>query len=181
MQMATDERNATHVMVDLETMASSYDAAIVSVGAVVFTFDGGVTDKFYERVSLQSSVDLGLTMSPATVLWWLQQSDGARNELTQATTVTLRQALESFSSLLAPIEQPRLWGNGATFDNVILRNAYDRCGLKAPWSHTKDRCYRTVKNMYDLHGSLRPSNPAAHNALADAETQAMHLIRIMNQ
>lgn len=159
------------VMLDLETMSTESNAAIISIGAVRFTPER-VTDKFYAIVDLQSSVDLGGDCSVSTFRWWLKQSDEARAEF-EKTGHTLCTALQDFTKWLGTGAE--VWGNGAAFDNVILANAYKRAGLAVPWDFRADRCYRTVVD-------LRPSVPAiarggvAHNAVDDAEYQALHLI-----
>lgn len=175
------DNNAVHAMVDLETMSSSSNAAIVSIGAVVFTIEDGIFDQHYSVISLQSSLDVGLEMSASTVMWWMEQDEAARKALTPKVTHTLSAALVSLSSQLLPHKDIRVWGNGATFDNVILRNAYNKAGIAAPWSYRHDRCYRTVRSMLDTEGELKPENTAKHNALADAECQALHLIAMLRR
>jgi exodeoxyribonuclease VIII len=69
-----------------------------------------------------------------------------------------------------------VWGNGATFDNVILSNAYKAAGLERPWGRFGDRCYRTLKN---LHPDVKMHRIGEHHhALADAVTQGLHLVDI---
>ena len=52
---------AKHLMVDLETLATSPDAAILTIGAVLFDpYSTRVYDKFYTRVNLESTTDLGM-------------------------------------------------------------------------------------------------------------------------
>ena len=169
------------VMVDLETMSTSHDAAIVAIGAVAFNVSTGKmcdTD-FYCTVDLQSSIDTGGKVDGATVMWWLKQGDEARAALANSPR-SLATALLGFNVFVNQFtvgrEKARVWGNGATFDNVVLASAYRRCGLELPWSFRNDRCYRTMK-------ALRPSVTVenvgvAHNALHDALYQASHLIAI---
>lgn len=167
--------DGTHVMVDLETLGTGSNAVIISIGAVEFTVAGGAGRDFYMNVDPQSCVDAGLKIDPDTVMWWMKQSDEARRVFSQDVSNPLSRALLYFSDWFP--QGACLWGNGATFDNVILSNAYKAVGLKQPWSYRADRCYRTLKNLYpqvlpdDLGG-------VAHNALADARYQAAHLIKI---
>ena len=70
-----------HVMLDLETMGTGPTAAITAIGAVAFSVEAGITDTFYKKVDLESSVRNGGTMDPGTVIWWLGQSDAARKEM----------------------------------------------------------------------------------------------------
>lgn len=170
------------VMVDLETMGSGNQSAIVSIGA--FKFDlytpqgpEQIEDlqRFYVNVSLKSSMAAGLKADPDTIMWWMGQDAAARSKLT-SSPLDLQAALHQFAAFMNG--GFFLWGNGATFDNVILRNAYDAAGIKTPWHYTKDMCYRTYKN---LHGKAVPfvREGTAHNALDDAITQALHLQKIM--
>jgi exodeoxyribonuclease VIII len=72
-----------------------------------------------------------------------------------------------------------VWGNGATFDNVILANAYDACRIRRPWKYYADMCFRTVRNQYP-HVQVKRQG-THHNALDDALTQAHHLQAIYKE
>lgn len=168
------------VMLDLETMGNGSYAAIVTIGAVWFnlneqdTFDEIADNrKFYAHVNLQSSLDAGLKVDGSTIVWWLGQSESARRELTDIPGGDLKHVLDMFSLRLHP--DHILWGNGATFDNVILRNAFKSCGLTFPLSHSKDRCYRTLNKLFPLPFENYGTH---HNALDDAISQAIHLQKI---
>ena len=165
----------THIMLDLETMGNSSNAAIVAIGAVKFDVANGITDTFYLKVDLESAVALGGKMDPSTVIWWLGQNAEARKEM-QNGGLRIMQALVQFSDWVGDEHQARVWGNGAAFDNVILTSAYKNAGFAAPWRHWNDRCYRTIKAMYPDVPKVLPT--VAHHALADAEAQARHLIAI---
>jgi len=75
-----------HVMIDLETLGNTTNAAFIALGAVVFDPnkpDGGVYDMpktYYERVDWESACK-GRSISPSTVKWWMQQSNDARTEV----------------------------------------------------------------------------------------------------
>ncbi len=160
-------------MIDLETMGTVSNSAIVSIGAVKFT--NKILDSFYCNVDLQSCIDVGLKCDGDTILWWLKQSKQARFSLS-INPNTLQEALVSLSNWMGQCYE--VWGNGATFDNVILSNAYFAVGLPQPWHWTKDRCYRTVRN---LHPNITHTRKGVyHNALDDAIYQAEHLIKILN-
>lgn len=168
----------THVMVDLETMGTGNEAAIVSIGAVKFDPMGsGIDDAFYVGVSLDSSVAFGLKIDPGTVLWWMdKERDTARKALLASDFVDLPTALEGLAMWIGDGPVP-VWGNGATFDNVILRNAYNKVGLDCPWAFYNDRCYRTLKNL--APNIDRPELGTLHQALNDATVQAQHMQQIV--
>lgn len=163
-----------HVMIDLETMGTHYNAPIVAIGACVFTEDG-LGETFYQPISLASAVEHGAEMDPNTVIWWMQQSDDARNEVILASG-DMTEALAGFRRWIESLgELEGVWGNGASFDNVILTQAYRRQGENAPWPFFKDRCYRTVKSFSKVKMERVGTH---HNAVDDALSQAAHLIRI---
>jgi hypothetical protein len=168
---------ALNVMVDLETLGKGSNACVLSIGAVVFTPHGVTDDKFYIRVDEESCVRAGLEIDASTVMWWLKQSDAARRELTARTGISIISALSAFTAWYP--EGAVFWGNGATFDNVILSNAYKAIGFEKPWPYWGDRCYRTMKAMYP-EVTADPFSGVAHNALDDAVHQANHLIKIAN-
>lgn len=172
-----------HIMLDLETMGTGRNAAIVAIGAVEFelTKTGGqLGDSFYQCISLESSMAAGGQVDASTVLWWLKQSDAARAMFAQPS-LHHGEALGEFSAWMFNCGDPknlRVWGNGASFDNVILASAYRRAGLKLPWNSFNDRCYRTVKSMHPGAPAIQRTG-THHNALDDAVNQANHLIAML--
>jgi exodeoxyribonuclease VIII len=165
----------SEVMVDLETLGNGSNAVIISIGACAFDpASGRIESEFYTNVDPQSCVDAGLKMDVSTVMWWMKQSDEARAAFLRPN-VPLPLALDMFKGWYP--QGAALWGNGATFDNVILSNAYTLVGVNRPWHYTKDRCYRTLK-------ALRPDIKqdkvgVAHNALDDAKYQALHASKLL--
>lgn len=76
----------------------------------------------------------------------------------------------------------KVWGNGATFDNVILRGAYERAGQVCPWQFWNDHDVRTIVTLGRVVGfdpkRDMPFDGIAHNALADARHQAKYVSAI---
>lgn len=168
---------ATHVMIDLETMGVQPGAAIVALGAVAFSAEGGILDTFYNTIDLASAIHAGGQIDASTVVWWMAQGDEARKELTKKSP-PLQQVLQEFAIWLggkSPVAG--IWGNGAGFDNVILRQTYRRAKLKEPWHFAMDRCFRTMAAVFPDAKRVKPA--LAHNALEDARAQALTLIEIM--
>lgn len=170
-----------HVMIDIETMGVGPDAPIVAIGAVGF-HSGGLVGGLYYPCDLHSAVQTGAVMDPSTVLWWMKQSDEARKLFTDTQNAddlvglnTALYELRKFITDLGP-DLRGVWGNGATFDNVIVRRAYERLDMTTPWPFWLDRCYRTVKNMFPTIEMEREGTH--HNAADDARSQALHLIAI---
>lgn len=71
---------------------------------------------------------------------------------------------------------------GSTFDNVILRGAYERAGKICPWLFWNDHDVRTLVNLgrsigFDPKKDM-PFIGDQHNALADARHQAKYVSAI---
>jgi hypothetical protein len=170
-----------HLMIDLETMDNKPTSAIASIGAVFFNPETGeMGEQFYQRVSLSSCVEHGLTIGADTVQWWMRQDAEARSELLNDDCIDLPLALaclEAFISEHADPTHVQVWGNGAAFDNVILRNAAEKCGYTDPlWIYWNDRDVRTVIELSKTLGlnvrNIIKFEGVQHHALYDAVHQA---------
>lgn len=177
-----------HVMVDLETMGKKSDAPIVSIGAVIFDPETGfLGETFYKVVSLESAVSWGAEIDPSTVIWWMKQSSEARSEIANDNAIQLDDALLQFSEFVfenipGGCETAQIWGNGATFDNTVLRSSFERACLDCPWDYRNDRDVRTMVELgkaigFDAKSSI-PFEGERHNALADAQHQARYVSAI---
>jgi exodeoxyribonuclease VIII len=168
-----------NIMVDLETMGTGSNAAIVSIGAVEFDFEKNKVGKeFYQVVSLSDDDESGIR-DKSTEAWWNKQSEEARFVLT-LPGLHISEALKEFTKFVCSCGSQRnvkIWGNGSDFDNVILVNAYRRCNLSLPWEYWNHRCYRTVKNLFKDVKMVRSGTH--HNALDDAKSQAEHLLMML--
>jgi DNA polymerase III epsilon subunit-like protein len=91
--------SGTHVMVDLETLATTSQAAIISIGAVKFTADK-ITDTLYSNILASSSAKRGLTIDPDTVKWWTEPSQDARDAL-EVNPRDLKDVLVDFSQWIS--------------------------------------------------------------------------------
>ena len=171
--------NQQHVMLDLETMSVKPNAAIVAIGACKFSLPYviDVYPAFYQQVSLESSMAAGLAVDADTILWWLQQSDAARKTTFEGDDVVpVDVALKRFVHWLGLTDEILMWGNGANFDNVIIRSAFNAVSVVVPWHYRNDRCYRTACKL--LPKLKFGGSGIKHNALDDALAQARHLQKV---
>ncbi|MCZ9596767.1 3'-5' exoribonuclease [Klebsiella quasipneumoniae] len=177
-----------HVMVDLETMGKKNNAPIVAIGAVVFDpATGSIGESFYKVVCLESSVNWGAVIDPSTVIWWLKQSSEARSAIVNDDAIPLQDALLQFREFVSDnvaggSKMAQVWGNGASFDNSILRSSYDCIAEDYPWEYWNDRDVRTMVELgqaisFDPKTTI-PFEGSRHNALADAIHQARYVSAI---
>ncbi|HCC7842253.1 TPA: 3'-5' exoribonuclease [Citrobacter freundii] len=186
----TDPLNAfyTHLMIDMETMGNSPDAPIVSIGAVFFDPSTGNTGaEFYRVVSLESSMSFGMKPDAARIQWWLKQSSEARSAILVDEAMGLRESLELLADFIAEnaangSHTVQLWGNGCSFDNVILRRAHALTETPFAVPFRNDRDVRTMVELgksvginprYDI-----PFEGDMHNALSDARHQVKYVSAI---
>ncbi|EIW9047841.1 exonuclease [Klebsiella pneumoniae] len=177
-----------HVMVDLETMGKKHNAPIVAIGAVVFDpATGSIGESFYKVVCLESSVNWGAVIDPSTVIWWLKQSSEARSAIVNDDAIPLQDALLQFREFVSDnvaggSKKAQVWGNGASFDNSILRSSYDCIAEYYPWEYWNDRDVRTMVELGQAISfapkTTIPFEGARHNALADAIHQARYVSAI---
>ena len=175
-----------HLMIDLETMGTKPNAAIVAIGAVFFEpSTGEIGEKYYSTVSLESDVSIGGEMTPSTVMWWLSQGSEVRAEVVTArkSILTALTELKIFvHENKSGKSDPIVWGNGSSFDNIILRQAYERIKHPAFWPFWNDRDVRTIVDMGRNAGIDPkcdiPFPGERHNALDDAVHQAMYVSAI---
>lgn len=166
-----------HLMIDLETMGTRFDAPVVAIGAVYFNPDTGeIGEKFYRHIDVQDACRYG-KVAGDTIVWWMKQSDAARGALTREGGDLAADAFVAFQQFI--LSGPKggsvcVWGNGATFDITILEYAFLRIiDRAAPWKFWNVRDCRTIKDVaWPLGVKVEELVGTAHNALDDAVHQA---------
>ena len=180
-----EDFECTDIVLDLETMGTASDAAILSIGAVqVDRVRGKIAGAFYAVMCPDEALGAGGTVSGSTFLWWLEQSTEARMALVSAPKAPLLQTLVQLADWMGVDEdgkpsQVKVWGNGDTFDNVILDNTFKRCGIRTPWEFWNNRDLRTAMDLQGIRKSAVPFEGAQHNALYDAQHQAKLLLKCL--
>lgn len=168
-------------MVDIETLATSTDAVISTIGCATFDLNAmGSKSVYYTRVSIESCLAIGLRMDAATVMWWMDQPDAARREITSreglATIYTALQGLSDFVISESRGREIRMYAKDPDFDCTILRTAYERTHLPCPWSYWQTRSVRTTLEDHNYTEKLR----AQHHALHDAMLQIQAVQKALN-
>lgn len=175
-----------HVMIDLETLGTRPNAAIIQVGAVMFEpVSGGkiLNNKAFDRHVLIQ--DGSGTVDHGTLCFWLTEKSAP--EMGKALTeraVFLGQVLQDF--LVWPGEHDLtweaiegVWAMPSDFDLPILRSAFAFFGMDAPWDR---RCTRDARTLFSLVGGAPEidwTGMTHHNAVDDAVGQAMQVQKAM--
>ena len=158
-----------HLMVDMETMAVTPNAVVLSLGAVHFNpYGSGYSDKIYFRVSIDDQDALGREVDPATIEWWGRQDPAIMEEaFSPDNRIPLVDAMDQFHKFAWGCD--RFWSHGATFDLVMLENIYRQLNKPLPWNYWQLRDTRT---LFDLGFDPDMPTGSKHDALQDAIRQA---------
>ncbi|EIN2546741.1 3'-5' exoribonuclease, partial [Escherichia coli] len=181
-EITSTSRVWNHLSVDLETMGANTNAPIVVIGAVFFDPETGeIGPVFYIVISLTDAMNTGAVPDGGTIEWWLKQSSEARAAIL-TDQVKMKDALLRFREFVNEHSDEKfvqVWGNGATFDNAILRTSYERLDIPCPWHYSNDRDVRTIVEMGKITDfnarSVIPFEGVRHNALDDALHQAKYV------
>ncbi|MBI9873078.1 3'-5' exoribonuclease [Escherichia coli] len=168
-----------HLMIDLETMGKNPDAPIISIGAIFFDPQtGDMGPEFSKTIDLETA---GGVIDRDTIKWWLKQSREAQSAI-MTDEIPLDDALLQLREFIDENSGEffvQVWGNGANFDNTILRRSYERQGIPCPWRYYNDRDVRTIVELgkaidFDARTAIQFEGER-HNALDDARYQAKYV------
>lgn len=175
--MSKDITTFQHLMLDIETMGDIPSSSILSIGAVEFDINTGETGKsFYRNIDLQSCFDLGLKVTASTIMWWLEQNEQARYDLTKAVSFPIIDVLREFS--LFCNKDYQIWAKSPSFDCNILKDAYRKANIPISWDYRKERCVRTLTSFRPDIVENYPKSGTAHNALDDCYLQICYCSEI---
>ncbi|HBE6046468.1 TPA: 3'-5' exoribonuclease [Escherichia coli] len=177
--ITSTSRTCDHLMIDLETMGKNPDAPIISIGAIFFDPQtGDMGPEFSKTIDLNTA---GGVIDRDVIKWWLKQSREAQSAI-MTDEIPLDDALLQLREFIDENSGEffvQVWGNGANFDNTILRRSYERQGIPCPWRYYNDRDVRTIVELgkaidFDARTAI-PFEGERHNALDDARYQAKYV------
>lgn len=198
------------VMIDIETLGTGKDAAMVQIGAVAFEPIGGgkirngAGEVFSCMVDADDALDLGATVTMGTLRFWLNESQEARSRVFGpknldlsngpvfegqpfgSTDQALRWLLEWPSAALGMNwdDFGGVWANGPTFDLSILEGHFDRFGITCPWHFSAPRDLRTLLKLPRVGGwpeRMDTTGFIKHHAPDDCVMQIMALQHAMDR
>lgn len=162
-----------HFMVDIETMASSSDAVVVSIGSIEF-------DPFSDYINLDDAfaynLDIfsqsGRKVSAPTMDWWMKQ-DRKIWEKCRENPIHVNLVLSNLLKHWNYGNDILVWAKGPDFDCTILIDLCTWAGIKPPLYRRNTRDVRTAIWLGKQRGITFPERlEDAHIALNDAIYQA---------
>ncbi len=161
------------VMVDVETMGTTADAAVFEVGVVCFDLEKRTLGpELVLKVDLEDAVAQGQVIEAATLAWWMDRWQKELSEvplLTGAGRLPLIQALWDLSRFWEDHAAPEaeMWARG-NLEAKVLEKAM--AGLMSvPWKYSKVWDQRSITAWE----GVKPPKLVVHSALLDARAQVL--------
>lgn len=176
-----------HFMIDIETLSTAVNAAVLSIGAVEFDpMSGKIEREFYHELDLSDQTNRHIDAN--TVQWWVKQclvnTDNieflSKNNREKDAVAYVLHELGAFinggkeyaMTRVEGYEKIALWACDPDFDIAILADLYKEHNLPVPWKFSEPKSVRTVRMLTQLAGMEVPHQEADHNALNDCIRQA---------
>lgn len=170
----------SQIMLDLETLATSPDAVVLTLGAIRFDPFADDTnsvddttihmDTFYRRIDPESFT-WDAAIEPSTMDWWMKQPESVREEaFAEDDRHDIRDVMRDFYKW-ANKGFEGVWANGPVFDIAMMEYITRQLERGNPWRFWQVQDARTV---YRLVKHDRP-NPKLHHALWDCWSQIVAL------
>lgn len=176
-----------HIMVDIETLSTAVNAAVLSIGAVEFDpMSGKIEREFYSELDLANQA--GRHIDVNTMQWWIKQclvntdniefltKPNSHKDNIDFVLVRLGAFLVGndthYVKRAEGYEKIALWACDPDFDIAILADLYKEHNLILPWKYSEPKSVRTVRMLTQIAGMEIPVQEADHNALNDCIRQA---------
>lgn len=158
------------LMVDLETMAVTPRAVVLSLGAVHFNpYGNGYGDQLYFRINIDDQDLLKREIDPNTLEWWAKQDPAIMEEaFSPDNRIPLAEAMDRFHKFAWGCDS--FWSHGATFDLVIIEDILRQLKRPVPWQYWQLRCTRS---LFDIGIDPKMPQNSKHDALQDAIRQSV--------
>ena len=162
-------------MIDIESLDTSPNCVILTIGAVRFDPKGtGVVEKLELRPTIDEQTEkFNRVINEDTLRWWSEQSPDALEEaLGDRGRISFSECMEILYKFCW--NRRAVWSNGAGFDIVAMESAWRNLDMRIPWPYYTVRDTRT---LYEIAGvSLKDKkygSKTTHKAVEDAEHQAI--------
>lgn len=166
-------------MIDLESLDTSPNAVILTIGAVSFNPKSmGIVERLELRPTIEDQTEIhNRIINEDTLRWWSEQSPEALEEaFGDGGRSSFNECMEALYKFCW--NRRAVWSNGAGFDVVACETAFRQALTDRPnpipWPYYTVRDTRT---LYEVAGvSLKDKkygSKTTHRAIEDAEHQAI--------
>jgi hypothetical protein len=180
----------TFMQIDVEALARTANAVILSIGACTYDMDG-IKSSIELFPSVAPQVALGREIDDETLMWWLGQNDEARKNIIRGERQAIHLIADEFvdwahdQRAFVVGGKENLWFSayGNDFDLPMVSTLLEK-HRTMPWegrpNYKNKMCLRAVAELYKNHIEW-PEGPTAHTARADAINQAKAHISLLQK
>ena len=156
-------------MIDLETLATTPDAAVLTIGACKFDPKAKeIHSTFYERIILETQEGYKRIINEDTLAWWSQQDKQIQEDAFGEgdDRIDLKDAMKKLYTF--GLGTTNVWSHGSIFDVVIIEDICRSFQQAVTWKFWEVRDTRTLFDLAKVDVRIE----GKHNALTDAVAQA---------
>lgn len=164
---------STHAMIDIETLDTTPQSVILSVGAVRFNpfSNAEPTHKTLWRPAVEEQLTDGRSVSNSTLEWWSKQDSAIRERtFTDEGRITVHDFFKQLNKYLVGAD--KIWCHGPQFDMVIIEDLYSQYKHHKGWAYWQVMDSRTIFNMMPVD-PRKQIQQDLHSADDDAYWQAV--------
>ena len=124
---------ANDIMIDIESLNTTPDCVILTIGAVRFDPKGsGVAERLELRPTVEDQTEIyNRSINEDTLRWWSEQSPEALEEaLGDRGRVPFKECMETLYKFCWNCDA--VWSNGASFDIVVAETAFRQTLINRP-------------------------------------------------
>lgn len=181
---------AKNLIFDLETLGTTFDSVVLSIGCTAFDFETGeIDDGINIKLSVEDQIkNYKRICEQGTIDWWKKQDEFAREILKPSDKDrTMDGALNLLNIYIKSTgydwKNSYCFSRGTAFDFPILEHMYKQASLKQAYNTWKIRDVRTFLELLEMFlnandiiiEQLEQKNN--HNSLEDCKNDAMKMIR----
>lgn len=170
------------VSIDLETLSTRPDAAIIAIGVALWCPALVDTDSFVivtNRWLIHPGSAIGYR-DPATIDWWNQQNSDVRSEVWggRQSPIEVIRDFVFFIKHHASEPETEFWAGPAHFDFPILEHLMHAAGLEIPWNYRQKKCLSTLAREMKRAGfeNQDVKSTRLHEPVEDSRAQLMELL-----
>lgn len=173
-----------NVTIDLETLGTTTNSTILTVGIVKFNpanlvlpFDG-----IHISLDIKEQKAQGRYISPETIAWWKRQDPKAQEAAFSGERIPVKEALKMIQDYFKVMDSTNpksdqiliseVWGQGYGFDMTMLGDLFDKNDMEKPWKFYQERDSRTLFSLLSEDPRPAAGKDTLHNALSDAYYQS---------
>lgn len=185
--MKTIEQPQLILSLDIETLGTTERSVVTQVALIAYDLEEDEILKIrhhedYPIIPQQRYKNR--IIDGATVMWWMQQSDAAREHFKNCDSTDgdeIPALLTHFTTMFDAIvtnedgttKPYELYANSHSFDCVILKSLFADYDMPSPWDFRRERCLRTLCSNAGIDAKAVPHVPGfvAHDPFWDARQQ----------